>query len=199
MPDLRPEPVRRQGRRAAARACPNSRNIFEHAGSIWNVCSVLDLPRRRDRLPAEQRTISRHVVADPLYVEYLQKLVNVSNLASLSVPLGLQHYKLLMREAARLLRDEHSLGFKSNPVALSSMYGARVLSVWHNDTRVASLLIERRNVAQRHLCVASGFVTVVNAAQFQLDFQLARQRAVESEDFAISQPDAPSSRRRPAE
>ena len=48
----------------------------------------------RDPLPLDQRPISRHVVSDPLYAEHLQKLVNVSNLEALAVPLRLRHFKL---------------------------------------------------------------------------------------------------------
>jgi len=59
----------------------------------------------RDPIPSDQRPISKLVVADPLYAELLQRLVEESYLEMLAVPLRLRHFKALMREAARLVRD----------------------------------------------------------------------------------------------
>ena len=44
----------------------------------------------RDPILTEQRLISWHIVADRPYAEYLQKLVDVSNLDALAVPLRLR-------------------------------------------------------------------------------------------------------------
>ena len=158
---------------------------------------------KHDPVPADQRPISRHVVADPRYADYLEKLVAASNLDALAVPIRLQQFKLLMREAARLVRDEHSSNFTNNPVALSSMYGTMARAVWNNDSKVASLLIGKYSIAGRHLQIIDDTVTVVNPPRFQFDFLSARQRAAECrknvKDMEVSQPDAPSVRRRRAE
>ena len=73
----------------------------------------------RDPIPSDQRPISKLVVADPLYAEFFQRLVEESNLEMLAVPLRLRHFKALMREAARLVRDQRSLRYGSDPSALS--------------------------------------------------------------------------------
>jgi hypothetical protein len=65
----------------------------------------------RKPLPADQRPISRHVVSDPLYATFLQQLVDASSLDALAVPLRLSHFKILMREAARLVRDGRAIRF----------------------------------------------------------------------------------------
>ena len=70
-------------------------------------------------IPSDQRPISKLVVADPLYAEFLQRLVGDSSLEMLAVPLRLRHFKALMREAAMLVRDQRSLRYGSDPSALS--------------------------------------------------------------------------------
>ena len=156
----------------------------------------------RAPMPWEQRPVSRHVVADPRYAQYLQKLVLVSNLDSLAVPLRLQHFKVLMRESARLVRDERSIHSTTDPVAQSSLFGTMARAVWNNDTKVASILIAKHGAAREHLQILDGTVTVKDPPNFQHAFCHARLLAAECKkawkDRSISEPDAPSAIRRRA-
>ena len=78
-----------------------SRGLSDHA-----VLSVKATKRHNAASPCTK--IPVWVVKLPSYKEALQQLLAVADLANLLPAFRLDHYKELMREAARIARDEHS-------------------------------------------------------------------------------------------
>ena len=54
----------------------------------------------------DEKPIPRFIFDNPIYLEVLEDLVRAANLDALSVPLRLPKYKQLIREAARIARNE---------------------------------------------------------------------------------------------
>ena len=65
--------------------------------------------------PSENDPIPPWVAKLPQFQTYLQLLVNASRLQDLMPAHALCYYKVLIREAARLARDDFNNGFRDSP------------------------------------------------------------------------------------
>ena len=140
----------------------------------------------KPQLPVDQRPIPRHVLDHHhRFPTVLNNLRIAAQLDSLSVPLQLQEFKLLIREAARITRDE-ILASVADPgtkqlITLASISRA----VWHGDKRLARILVNRSALARNHVEFTPGKVVLKRPDEFSSLYDAARADALERRKSAV--------------
>jgi hypothetical protein len=132
------------------------------------------------QLPAEQRPIPRFVSDHPRFMEALDNLTAAFDLDALSVPLRLPMYKKLMREAARITRNELFAIPDDTMDKRSTVCGSIARAVWHNDEKLASILISKSPAAQEHLEIGTSGVKIRDPTKFSNFYDTVRSAALES-------------------
>ena len=132
----------------------------------------------KPQLPPDQRPIPRYVIDHPRFPKILENLTNASNIDELSVPLRLKEFKVLMREASRITRDEVLAGADESVAKKSTLCASVARAVWHNDTRLARTLIARSEFARMHIFIDDGVVSVRDPDVFSNLYNSARADAL---------------------
>ena len=112
----------------------------------------------------------------PSYAQYLGALVATSNLDSLLPAQALSQYKTLIREAAKLARNDFNNAFRDSPKTFLSnlVLIARVIA--NNDLKMANfLLLSYPSFFVSRIYVCQGLVTLLDPVQFSLDFAGAKK------------------------
>ena len=128
----------------------------------------------RCQLPDDQRPIPKFVVDHPRFPEILSSLVETSHLHELSVPDRLSEFKSLMRNAARLTRNEILALDPRSLQARATTCASIARAVWHCDAGLARVLLKRSAIARRHLKCTNGIVTLTDSFAFTQAYELAR-------------------------
>ena len=118
--------------------------ISDHAPSILSISA-------KERLKQEELPIPRFVFDMPLYSETLVELVRAANLDALSVPVRLPKFNQLIREAARIARNETLTKGADKAQANRTIFSSIARCVWRNDTRLFDVLVRRSSLAASFL------------------------------------------------
>ena len=145
--------------------------ISDHAPAILNISE-------KKYLKQEELPIPRFVFNSPLYSETLDALVRAAKLDALSVPLRLQKFKQLIREAARISRNETLTTGSDKAQARCTIFSSIARCVWRNDLRLFDVLVRRSSLAASFLVMDGGSVFINDPVKFDNDFNESRQQAM---------------------
>ena len=144
--------------------------------------------RCKQQLPPEQRPIPRYVVDHPRFSEILSSLTGSSNWHRLSLPLRLPQFKAMIREAARLTRNE-ILAFSCEASPSHAQILASIArAVWHKDARLARTLLSSSPLARQHLLVVAGKISIIDPVEFASAYDGARSAILEARRQRIKYP-----------
>ena len=146
----------------------HDQQISDHAPVIFSIAE-------KRRLAHSEKTISRYVFDSPLYLESLSALVHAANLDALSVPLRPPKCKVLIREAARIARNETLVNTELNAQARSTIYSSIARCVWRNDSRMFDILTRRSTIGARFLVKDGDSILINDTMKFDSDFNAARR------------------------
>jgi len=130
-------------------------------------------------LPPERRPISKHVASSPAFKRALSALTDAACLDELSPPMRLQQHKVLIREAARIARDDSFINGATDATSLSAACATVARCVWNNDIRVYRILVAGNSFAAGHLELRDGMVCLKDAEQFEAKFTDLKHKAHE--------------------
>ena len=98
-----------------------------------------------------ERPIPPYVFDSPLYTKAVNALVQASNLDQLSVPLRLPKFKSIIREAARIARNDLLVNAQSHTEAEATIFGTIARCVWTNDSKLFDKLTMTSPIVSRYL------------------------------------------------
>jgi len=136
-----------------------SRGISDHSPVLVS----LTLARQ---LPADERPIPAHIFKLPDFKREHDRPADIARLEALPPFERLRQHKLIIKEAARIARDnalhaeDRSAGMES--MALSTL--AR--TVWHNNTKDARKLLSLHPTTAEHIRVVDSVVELVDPVNF---------------------------------
>jgi hypothetical protein len=151
----------------------HDQKISDHAPVILSIAE-------KRRLSQDEKPIPRFVFDSPLYLESLTALVHAANLDALSVPLRLPKFKQLIREAARIARNETLSSNDSAAHPRSTIFSSIARCVWRNDLRMFDILSRRSLIASSFLVNDGGTIFINDPIKFDTDFNAARRDATQA-------------------
>ena len=128
-----------------------------------------------------QEPIPRFIFDNPIYLEVLEDLVRAANLDALSVPLRLPKYKQLIREAARIARNETLAKDELEAQARCTIFSSMARCVWRNDARLFDIIVRRSSLAASFLMMDGDSVCINDPIKLDSDFNETRQRAIKEQ------------------
>ena len=138
---------------------------------------IVSLAAKR-QLRSDERPIPPYVFESPLYKKVLDALVNASGLQMLSVPLRLRKFKQLIREAARIARNDVLLKVQHRHESRATLYLSIARCVWRNDRQLFETLCVSSADAVRHLARDGDTISIKDEGAFDVEFNEARRSAV---------------------
>ena len=172
-----------------ALACPkalNTKGISDHAPASWNISSRSPVPPEERPVPPWTCRTKAFKVAHDQFCQYI-------NLDDLSPPTRLQTHEAILREAARTSRDAAKVGDGLSPAALADTAVSIARAVWTSNLDLAHALVRKHSLAQEHLCLDNGVVSLRDPAKFYSAYRDLRLQLAENTRKEINNDAASSS------
>ncbi len=150
----------------------HGRGISDHAPIAFVCCHKFPVP-------SQHRPIPKFVFALPRFPNALENLIAAEGPAfhRLSVPAKHLRFKVLIREAARVARDEHfAIGSKDDASKLTLMKSL-ARAIWLQDRKLATVILSLHPWAHEFVKVSSSKVEVKDYAWYDAQFSATLLKA----------------------
>ena len=109
-------------------------------------------------------------------------------------------HKTIIREAARIARDEECIESPDTKFAKGTVLFAAARAIWTNDLHIANILIYRSSLIAALIEIQHGFVVLTDPVRFTSEIEdVKRAQIAERESQLDAAPAAPSARARTAQ
>ena len=125
--------------------------------------------------PSDNDPIPPWVAKLPSFHQYLQLLVNASRLQDLLPAHALGYYKILIREAARLARNDHNNGFRDSPKTYLPNLVLIARLIVNNRSRLAKKLCLDHFFFSSRIMIVGGLVSLRNPVEFAAEISSAKR------------------------
>ena len=158
-----------------------------HAREISDHTPVCVQLRAKKSQPRESQPIGKHIFQLPQFKILHDSLCDAAGLDKMGVVTRWETHKAILKEAARLARDEELLQNADKPWCLAQTLSTAARCVWFNNTALAKKLISRSPSFATHVRVQDGNVSIVDQSSFEAAFIDAKRAWRAHEATAIEE------------
>ena len=126
-------------------------------------------------MPKQNRPIPKYVFEHSSFTEIHDQLAEAAKLDERHVVDRWQLHKIIIKEAARIVRNSVLQSEPDSVMAKSQTFATAARCVWQNDISLAMNLIHKSPLIAEHIQVRNGTVTVIDSESFDLAVRNARQ------------------------